>query len=58
MAEVVLYGIANLVTLSLNEALIKNLWHYFNRKNEIITKCELLFLFSSSATKVLEETWL
>lgn len=32
MAEVVLYGIANLVTLSLNEALIKNLWRCFNRK--------------------------
>lgn len=56
MAEVVFYSIANLVTLSLNEALIKDLWHCFNRKKEISTKCELLFLFSSSATKVLEET--
>lgn len=44
MAEVVFYGTANQVPLSLNEALIKNLWHCFNRKNEIITKCELYFL--------------
>lgn len=32
MAEVVIYGVANLVPLGLNEALIKNLWHCFNRK--------------------------
>lgn len=43
MAEVVFYSIANLVTLSLNEALIKDLWHCFNRKKEILTKCVLFF---------------